>query len=152
MYIRDEPHGLAKQLVVAASYNEANIFDQRKGRSSSINAIAKTYCVVWHFGDKLRKELMLHGRVSSPSELTVARNTPRGTGSKTLDRFNRCILLQLLRQEESSQTRSSYIDYLYKYTGKMVNKSTISWFFLDAFPFKGCLVKPNLVPYDNFRP
>ena len=69
MYIRGQPHGLAKKLEVAAAYNEASICAQRKGRSPSMNGIAKACCVDWHFVDKVRNELMLHGRVLSPSEL-----------------------------------------------------------------------------------
>ncbi len=32
-----------------------------------------------------------------------------------------------------------------------VSKQTISHFFLHAFPFRGSMTKPNLVPYDKFR-
>ena len=153
MYICGQPHGLANKLEVLTAYNEASICAQRKGRSPSTNAngIAKACYVEWYFTNKVQNELMLHGRVLPPSELTAARNVPRGAGSKTLDRFDRFVLLQL-RQEEPSRTRSSYIDCLYQYTGKMVSKSTISRFFPDAFPSKGHFVKPNLVPYDKFRP
>ena len=82
MYIRGQPHGLTKKLEVATAYNEANICAQRKGRLPRINTIAKPCCVDWHFVDKVRNELMLHSRVSSPSELTAARNAPSSAGSK----------------------------------------------------------------------
>ena len=49
---------------------------------------------------------------------------------------------------------SSYIHWLRKYTGKKVRKSTVSRsrFLLAAFQYKGCLVKPNKVLYNKFRP
>jgi len=37
-------------------------------------------------------------------------------------------------------------------TGAVVSESTVSRFFREAFPYSGGLLRPNLVPYDKFRP
>ena len=146
MYIRGQLCGIAKKLKVVVAYNKAMFRAQRKGRSLSINAVAKICYVRCQFVNKVGNRLVVHGRVLLPLELTAARNVPRGAGSKTSNRFDWFVLLQL-RQEEPSWTRSSYINYLYEYTGNVASKSTIPWFFFDAFPFKGPFVKLNIVPY-----
>lgn len=37
------------------------------------------------------------------------------------------------------------------FTGTKVSTETISRFFNEAFPYKGSLVRPKLVPYDKFK-
>jgi hypothetical protein len=41
---------------------------------------------------------------------------------------------------------------IYHITGTAASKSTMSRFFLGFFPFRGSLRKPNLTPYDKFKP
>ena len=146
-YVRGATYGLAKKLQVAAAYEAA----RARSVSPSLNGIAKQCSVSWHFVEKIRDELLEHGRVRRPSEIQAAKDIPRGAGSKTLDEFDRFILLQLM-MEEPSRSRQDYADWLYEYTGTVVSLSTISRFFLEAFPIKGGFVKPNLTPYDKFKP
>ena len=94
---------------------------------------------------------MVYHRVLPPSDVTGDTGAAGGAGARTLDAFDRFVLLQL-RTEEPSRLLSSYVHWLRKYTGTKVSKSTVSRFLLTAFQYKGCLVKPNKVPYDKFRP
>ena len=145
--IPGESYGFARKLQVAVEIEIQKVADQL----ISINAIAKQCHVSWFFVNKVNNEIIEHGRVLRPFEICVKRDVPRGPGSLSLDKFDKFILLQLL-QEEPSRGLKSYADSLYDYTCTRVSRSTISRWFLYAFPIKGSLVKPNLVPYDKFRP
>ena len=57
-----------------------------------------------------------------------------------------------LYMEEPSRSKLSYHNLLFLYTGIYMCELTISNFFLHALPFRGSMVKPNLVPLDKFRP
>ena len=72
-------------------------------------------------------------------------------GARTLDAFYSFVLLKL-GTEEPSRLLSSYVRWIREYTGTTVSRSTVSRFLLAAFWYKGCLVKPNKVPYDKFCP
>lgn len=63
-----------------------------------------------------------------------------------------CHVLLALRSQEPSRSLRNYRQSLLACTGKDVSESTISRFFNKGFPHKGSLQKPNLVPYDKFRP
>ena len=101
--------------------------------------------------DKIRRELTAHGRVLPPSDVRGGVGAERGAGARSLNQFDRFVLLQL-RLEEPSRSLSSYVHWLHEYTGTVVSKSTISRFFLTAFQYKGSFVRPNKVPHDKFRP
>ncbi|KAL7543505.1 hypothetical protein ACHAXR_013180, partial [Thalassiosira sp. AJA248-18] len=53
---------------------------------------------------------------------------------------------------EPSRTLKGYVVGLHQLTGTIVSTSTISRFFNHGFSIKGTLCKPNLIPYDKFRP
>ena len=99
----------------------------------------------------MRKGLIDFGRVRQPSEIRASKDILRGPGAKKLDEFDRFVLLQLML-EEPSRSLSNYVHFLHEYTGTVVSESTVSRFFLKAFSHRGRFVKPNLVPYDKFRP
>ena len=50
------------------------------------------------------------------------------------------------------QTLRNYVKFLFLQTGTVVSKSTISRFFVHGFPIQGSMCKPNLIPFDKFRP
>lgn len=54
-------------------------------------------------------------------------------------------------QDPNRQLRD-YRDYIMLHTGNHVSLDTISRFFLHGFPYKGNLMKPNLIPLDKFKP
>ena len=67
-----------------------------------------------------------------------------------MDEADRFVVF-LLYLEDPTRPLSSYVDWLCALTGTIVGKSTISRFFLEAFPHRGGLCKPNLIPYDKWR-
>ena len=74
-----------------------------------------------------------------------------GPGSRSLDEFDSAALL-FLYLEEPSRCLRNYVEYLEALTGAVVSESTVSRFFRHAFPHRGGLCRPNLVPFDKFRP
>jgi transposase len=98
---------------------------------------------------KLENEMHNHGRVLHPKEKKQKRKI--GPGANSLDTFDSFVLLVLYLIEDT-RTLPSYAENLFLLTGAQVSESTISRFFNHAFPIKGGLRKPNLVPYDKFRP
>ena len=96
---------------------------------------------------------MEEGRVLAPKDIYKRRSdrTPSGPGVLTLTDDDAFVLYRLYRQ---NPTRSliSYINWLFYYTGTIVSESTVSRFFNHGFMIKGRLCKPNLVPYDKFKP
>ena len=145
-------YGLSKKIHVSVEYQLERLACQNNAKAKvSLNRIARCCEVGWHFVWKVRDELHLHGRVLRPHKIYMKRVVPRGPGSKTLDRFDKCVLMRLLDDDPSRSLRS-YSDRLEEYTGKKVCRTTICKWFLHAFPIRGGMVKPNLVPYDKFRP
>jgi len=149
IYVNGQSYGLAKKLEVAAVLKgeERRAYPQ----SPSINAIAQKCQCSWSFVEKIRLELLHHGRVIPPSEIIKNRDGPRGAGSKSLNEFDRFVLLQLYL-EEPSRSLSNYVHWLHEYTGTVVSRSTISRFFLTSFEYRAGFVKCNLYPQDKFRP
>ena len=151
IYVRGQRYSFAKKLEVAAKFRLASRRAQRQGKKVKIAVVTKACGVSRKFMDKIRQELLVHGRVLPPSDVVGSVGQVRGAGVRSLDQFDRFVLLQL-RTEEPSRSLSSYVHWLHEYTGTVVSKSTVSRFFLTAFKYKGSLVKPNKVPYDKFRP
>ena len=97
---------------------------------------------------KIEAELQEHGRILQPPEIQHRRIGP---GSRTLDEIDSAVLM-ILYLEEPSRSLRSYVDWLEGLTGTTVSQSTVSRFFLHAFPHRGGFCRPNLVPFDKFRP
>ena len=57
---------------------------------------------------RVRHELMVYDRVLPPSDVTGDAGAAGGAGARTLDAFDRFVLLQLLT-EEPSRSLSSYL-------------------------------------------
>lgn len=152
-YMQGESYGYAIKMRVAVEYNiEKNrLRYDGTGGSVNINQLAKRCQVSWGFANKIKKEVELHGRILRPSEIQQNRDVPRGAGAIVLDEFDSFIIMRMYDNEPSSSLRS-YVESIYEYTGKRVSRSTVSRFFLHAFSIRGGFVKPNLVPYDKFRP
>ena len=150
VYTRGQAFGYPRKIEIAAAYLAAkeegggllqpNLSDLERNLGVSRTVIRK-----------VADELLLHGRVLSPAEIRANGNIPRGPGSKALDETDRFVVF-FLYLEDSTRPLSSYFDWLCALTVTVVGKSTISRFFLEAFPHRGGLCKPNLVPYDKFRP
>ena len=115
------------------------------GGRPSINEIAKTSQVGWHFVEKIEREKFL------PKEVPI--ENVQEPGAETLDDFDSVILMFLFMEEPSRQlSLSSFCEWLEFVTGTCVSKSTISQFFIHAFHHRGSLCCPNLVPFDKFKP
>jgi hypothetical protein len=57
----------------------------------------------------------------------------------------------MLLEEKPYRLLHNYQAWLLYFTGTKVSTETISRFFNEAFPYKGSLVRPKLVPYDKFK-
>ena len=95
--------------------------------------------------------MIAHNRVLSPEEIRTCQDRPYGPSSIALGEYDMLIILRLFYENPSRQLRS-YRDNLWQITGKLVSTDTI-WRLIEfGFPYKGSLVKPNLVPLDKFKP
>ena len=142
---------LTKVKVDIKYHEQMNTEHYRKNGRVNISEVARRCGVSRNFVEKVKNERLLYGKILRRSEIYDMRDVPRGAGSIVMDEFDRFFILQLY-SEEPSRTLKSYVDELWDYTGKNISKSTISRFFLEYFPIQGRFVKPNLVPYDKFRP
>ena len=140
-------YGIERKLEVAGVYQRLK--DENQGSRPKISDVATECHVSTKMVRKIEAELFTHGRVMDPKELLQNRHI--GPGVYAIDECDSFILL-MLYLEEPSRTLSSYKYHLQSYTGREVSKSTISRFFNHAFPIKGGLRQPNLVPYDKFKP
>ena len=75
----------------------------------------------------------------------------RGVGSKSLSGIDAFIIIQTFLNDPSTSLRN-YVKILFLHTGTVVSKSTISRVFTHGFPFRGSMCKPNLIPFDKFKP
>jgi hypothetical protein len=135
-----------KKLSVKANYQhfkEANV-----GLRPNLTHIAR-YCKVSpNYMNKINNEMCNHGRVLYPDE--KKQKGKIGPGANSLDALDTFSLLVLYLTEDT-RTLRSYAENLFLLTGMQVSESTISRFFNHAFPIKGGLRKPNLVPCGGLR-
>ena len=61
-------------------------------------------------------------------------------------------MLYQLYHKQPTRSLKSYVRELQYYTGTIVSESTVSRYFNHGFAIKGCLCKPDLVPFDKFWP
>ena len=87
--------------------------------------------------------------VLSPEQIRQLADRPRGSSAYTLADFDSFILYRLY-VEQPYRLLKSYKEWLLYFTETEVSKSTIAAFFNKGFPYKGTLVRPNLVPYDKY--
>ena len=148
VYLHGRSYGYEKKVEVAAALITAQ--NEMGGGRPNILIIGQQCKVGWHFVNKIEKELAEYGRVLNPNEIPSQRAIT-GPGSKMLDEFDAFIILQLYL-DDPSRSLSSYVRWLQRLVGIEVSESTLSRFFKEAFPYSATLHRPNLVPYDKFRP
>ena len=146
-YKRGAAYNLAKKMEVAAAIQAC-----QAGNTSdhpNITFVSRACKVSRKFVRKVLKELQQHGKVLTPEEKTSYSNS--GPGARKLDEIDTFVIL-LLYLEEPSRSLHSYALWLHHYTGTQVSNTLLCRFFKEAFPFSGGLYRPNLIPFDKFRP
>jgi hypothetical protein len=138
-----------KKLEVASAYSTER--DAAAGRRPNITAIAQQCGVSRGYVRKIEDELNEFGRVLQQQEIRQNNNTSGGPCSRSLSNEDMFIIYQLYL-DEPSRTRASYVDWLFYFTGNIVSEMTISRFFNGCFDHKGGFCRPNLVPFDKFKP
>jgi hypothetical protein len=148
-YQRGKSYGLDVKLFIAAKYLDHK--ERRGGLRPVVTLVAAECRVRKKFVYKIERELMENERILAPDEIYLARSNPIGPGSKSMSGEDFFVLYILYRQEPTRSLKS-YVNWLFCCTGTIVSESTVSRWFNHAFPVRGRLCVPNLVPYDKFRP
>ena len=148
-YLPGKSYGLDVKLFVAAKYLD------HKERLGGRRPIVTKFTAECHVGKdvvvKIEREIMENARILTPEEIYLARANPIGPGSRSMSDKDFFVLYILYRQEPTRSLKS-YVYWLFCCTGAIVSESTVSRWFNHAFPVRGRLCVPNLVPYDKFRP
>ena len=148
-YQRGKSYGMEVKLFVAAKYLDHK--ERRGGLRPVVTKVAAECRVERHFVVKIERELMENERVLAPEEIYLARANPVGPGSRSMSEEDFFLLYMLYRQQPTRSLKS-YAYWLFCCTGTIVSESTVSRWFNHAFPIRGRLCVPNLIPYDKFRP
>ncbi len=148
LYVNGKAYDNRTKLTVANAYLSAKA--AKNGAEPNIDKIATDCGVGWHFVNKVKLELLCHHRILTPEEIR-RRSTTRGAGALTLSSYDKFIILRLCI-EEPSRSLNGYKEWLHHFTGKDVSTSTIRRVLKSAYLHSANLVKPNLVPYDKFKP
>ena len=150
-YQRGTSYPIHTKLKVAATYLEHK--ERLLGSRPNISLVARECNVGWHFVEKIENELFIEGHVLAPKDIYRRRseNAPHGPGSLTLSDTDVFVLYRLYRKNPQRSLRS-YVNWLFYHTGTIVSESTVSRFFNHGFLIAGRFCKPNMVPYDKFRP
>lgn len=153
LFIRGATYDLLTKLRVA----DAIYLARRGGEKLVVSRVSVECGVTDRFVRKIRDELDLYGRVLSVKETRKIQQQARsdsgavGVGAHTIDAYAKYILYALYTDEPYRSLRS-YQDWLNYFTGIRPSKSTISRFLKSGFVHPANFVKPNMVPYDKFRP
>lgn len=153
-YRRGASYDITKKLEVAAEYLDAKEKASREAGYEvrpNITHVAEAAGVSWHTVEKIEGELESVGHVVAPKDIYKNRGGASGPGSLTFDEID-CFCLYQLYRKEPTRSLKSYVNWLFYYTGTITSESTVSRFFNHGFEIRGGLCKPNLVPYDKFRP
>jgi hypothetical protein len=138
-----------KELAVLERYIELK--EEGGGCRPNIAQVARDTTVSRDFVRTIEARMLLNDGELPPDDAVLQPNRPLGAGSKTLDLLDLHVIIALLRREPS-RPLSDYRHSLYSLTGTDVSESTISRVLLTAFPYSSGFRRPNLVPYDKFRP
>jgi hypothetical protein len=141
IFIPGASYGYEKKLEVAAAYHRG----LEMNPPATVTSISRECKVGQKFVDKVLEELNVNGRVLRPTDIEREERCTKISG------FAATVILRRY-MEEPSRSKRSYRDLLFAYTGIVVCERTINNFFLKSLPFRGSMVKPNLVPLDKFRP
>ncbi len=138
-----------KRLEVASAYSTER---DTLGRRPNISAIARQCGVSRGYVRNVETELEEFGRVLQQEERR-RHNIQYDSGlcSRSLSNEDRFIIYQLYL-DEPSRSLSSYIEWLHYFTGNVVSTQTISRFFNTCFDHRGGFCRPNLVPFDKYKP
>ena len=148
-YTSGKEFPLEKKLEVASVYENHRLEAVKNGRFiPSKSAVAREAGVSIAFVTKIEQELNLHGQVLPPSNRKRKRG---GVGADSLSEEDEAVLYHLY-QRNPFRTRRNYCVRLRQITGTVVSESTITRFFLNGFPIKGSLRKPDMIPVDKFKP
>jgi len=146
-HVRGEAYPFLTKLKVATAFITEK--DATGGRPN-IEGLRKRFSVSRGFIRKVEKELLEHGRALHPSERQ--KNKRAGyPGSRVLDEMDYAVLIFLYLEEPSRNLRS-YVEQLEALTGTVVSEMTVSVFLRHWFSHKDGICRPNLVPFDKFRP
>ncbi len=137
------------KLFVATKYLEHN---ERLGGLRPVLTVVAAECRVGRdFVAKTERELIENNRVLVPEEIFLGWDNPISPGLKSMSGEDFYVLYILYRQEPTRSLKS-YVYWPYYYMGTIVLANTVLRWFDKAFPIRGRLRVPNLVPYDKFRP
>ena len=149
VYRRGASLPYTKKLEVASAYSTER---DAAGKRPNISAIARQCGVTRSYVRTVEDELNEFGRVLQQEERKKHNSLSNGgLCSNSLSNEDVFVLYQLYL-DEPSRTMSSYVEWLHYFTGTVVSESTISNFFNKSLYFKGGFRRPNLVPFDKFRP
>ena len=148
MYKRGAAYPVDLKLEVADAYQEEA---RQSGKRPCLTNLAKRFRVDRKTVTKVEAELFAQGRVIPPEEIRANQDRPVGPGSQSLCQFELYIIMMLYWEDPKRHLRN-YKDWLLLLTGNSVSKDTINRVLLYGFPYKGNMVKPNLVPLDKFKP
>ena len=148
-YIKGKALSLEQKAAVASVLQKHAADTAQNGVQTrpNIDAVAKEAKTSPFTVRKIEQELLQFGEVQAPK--VQARST--GIGSRSLSVEDMAVLLALL-ERNPFRTRRSYVNRLRDITGTIVSESVISRFFLNAFPIRGSLRKPDMIPRDKFKP
>lgn len=147
-YVPGQAYPLVVKLRVADEYRAER--QRLNGNRPNLTAIATRMQVSPPFVSKIEKELNSNDdTVLSPEFIRQRARRARGPGAHTLTDFDGFILYRLY-VEQPYRLLKSYKEWLFYYTGTVVSTDTISRYLKFAFPHKGSLVTPNLVPLDKY--
>lgn len=149
MYTVGAPYSMDLKVEVAHTY--ILLARQSATGRPKLSQIASRHEVDSSFVKKIESELWCHGRVLSPQECRANEDRPVGPGSISLCQTEMYIIIRLYYENPSRHLRD-YRDHIMLITGNQVSIDTISRVLLHGFPFKGSLVKTNLLPIDKFKP
>ncbi|KAL3795065.1 hypothetical protein HJC23_006386 [Cyclotella cryptica] len=137
LYVRWSYYNKEKKVSVGAEYNKMKREAIKNGEQRvNISELGRICNVGWDYAKKVASEIESSGRVIDPSEVYQTRDVPRGPGSIAMDQTD-CFVLLFLYLEEPSRTLSQYVNLLAVLTGTLVDRSTISKWFKDAFRYRG---------------
>jgi hypothetical protein len=136
-------NGITTRLRVAKT-----ILERRKEGTCSSRSVAKEMQVGKDCVIKVAQELDLEEGIIDPR--TVQHHCAGGPGSSTLDDFDLCALILLLRKNPSRSLKSC-CSKLFEIMGTTVSTSTVTKVWTNGFGVKASLLKSNLVPRDKFK-
>lgn len=142
---------MAEKVRIGHEILNAMLEAEERGTKINISALSHQCKTSRTTITKIRDELNEFGRVLRPEEISLKKSVQRGVGIRSLTDVDVFIIVPMYAYDPSTTLRN-YVKFLFLQTGTVVSKSTISRFFVHGFPIQGSMCKPNLIPFDKFRP